>query len=103
MVIWSEPAKDDLRQTYDYIARGSRYYAEQTVADIIEQTEPLKLHPFMGRIVPELMEENVREIIVFSYRIIYEILPDSISILAVIHAKRDFDSAFEDRRASPDA
>ncbi len=57
----------------------------------------------MGRIVPELMEENVREIIVFSYRIIYEILPDSISILAVIHAKRDFDSAFEDRRQSPDA
>ncbi|OHD67701.1 MAG: hypothetical protein A2W19_02915 [Spirochaetes bacterium RBG_16_49_21] len=101
MVIWSEPAKDDLRQIYDYIARGSHYYAEQTVAELIEKTEPIESFPFMGRVVPELMEENVREILSSSYRIIYEILPDLISVLAVIHTKRDFDSAFEDRRPSP--
>ena len=44
----------------------------------------------MGRIVPEIGDPNVRELIVYSYRLIYEILPEEIRILALIHGKRDF-------------
>jgi len=28
MVIWTQPAKADLRAVHDYIARDSRYYAK---------------------------------------------------------------------------
>jgi len=34
MVDWSEPAKKDLKQIHDYIAKDSKYYAKE-VARII--------------------------------------------------------------------
>ena len=43
----------------------------------------------MGRKVPELDEENVRELSQYSYRILYEIKASQIDILAVIHKRRD--------------
>lgn len=39
--------------------------------------------------VPELNEETVRELSLYSYRILYEITPAQINILAVIHKRRD--------------
>lgn len=40
--------------------------------------------------VPELSEETVREIPLYSYRILYEIKPNNlIEVLAVIHKRRD--------------
>ena len=45
--------------------------------------------PRMGRVVAELNEENVRELSQYSYRILYEIKPLQIDILAVIHKRRD--------------
>ena len=44
----------------------------------------------MGRIVPEIGEDSVRELFVYSYRLIYEISPDGIEILAIVHGKKDF-------------
>ncbi|MCC7212739.1 MAG: type II toxin-antitoxin system RelE/ParE family toxin [Candidatus Brocadia sp.] len=44
----------------------------------------------MGRIVPEISEVNIREVIVYSYRLIYEISSDKIEVLALIHCKQDF-------------
>jgi toxin ParE1/3/4 len=38
--------------------------------------------------VPEKNEESIREIFVFQYRIIYEILTSEIHILTVVHGKR---------------
>ena len=35
MVRWSAPAKKDLRQIYDYIARDSKYYAKNVVQNIV--------------------------------------------------------------------
>jgi len=34
MVIWSQPAKTDLRAIHDYIAHNSRYYAKKVTQDI---------------------------------------------------------------------
>ena len=45
--------------------------------------------PRLGRKVPELDEENVREVSLYSYRILYEIKTTHIDILAVIHTRRD--------------
>lgn len=45
--------------------------------------------PRIGRIVPELNEETVRELSLYSYRILYEIKPTHIEVLAVIHKRRD--------------
>jgi toxin ParE1/3/4 len=90
MVRWSEPARDDLRNIFNYIGRDSRYYAKVVVEKIIAATEKLETFPQIGRVVPEIEDENVRELFVYSYRILYEITPDGIEVLAIIHGKRDF-------------
>ncbi len=90
MVKWSAPAKRDLKQIHDYIAKDSKYYAKKVSQNIVAATEKLNEFPEIGRIVPEIGDTNVRELFVYSYRLIYEISTDSIEILAIIHGKRDF-------------
>jgi len=90
MVKWSTPAKRDLKEIYDYIARDSKYYAKKVAKTIVERTEMLKEFPEIGRVVPEIGDNNVRELFVYSYRLIYELAPAGVEVLAIIHGKRDF-------------
>jgi len=48
----------------------------------------------MGRIVPELDESNIRELILRNYRIIYRILGDMIQIVRLFHGSRIMDFKF---------
>ena len=98
MVKWTTPAKRDLKKIHDYIAEDSKYYAKRVSQDIIAKTEKLKDFPEIGRIVPELQESNTRELIIYSYRLIYEIKRGHVEILALIHGKRDFLKAYQEER-----
>jgi len=83
---WSEIAEADLDDIYDYIARDVPYYAELFVDKLIEATDKLEDHPRMGRKVPEAdHRDDVRELIVQGYRIIYRLQTDQLQILTVIH------------------
>lgn len=98
MVIWSGPAKEDLKNIYDYIAGDSKYYAIKVSQEFIEKSEQLAELPQRGRIVPEIEDPNIRELIIYSYRLIYEISPNRIEILAIIHGKQDFSGTFDKQR-----
>jgi len=89
MVIWSQPAKVDLHAIHDYIAHNSRYYAKKVTQDIREKTDILERFPKAGKKVPELDDEHVRELSLYSYRIIYEVREQGIFVLAVVHKRRD--------------
>ncbi len=89
MVIWSEPAKTDLRSIHDFIAHDSKHYARKVIQDIAEKTAILNELPKLGRMAPERGDPNVRELFLYSYRIIYEIKDQDIFILAVVHKRRD--------------
>ena len=95
MVIWSEPAKEDLKKIFDYIASDSKYYAIKVSQEFVEKSEQLEKLPKIGRVVPEVEDSNIRELIIYSYRLIYEIKPKRIEILAIIHGKQDFSKAFD--------
>ena len=82
----------------DYIARDSKYYAQKVSQDIVDKSEKLNLFTEIGRIVPETDDPNVREIFIYSYHLIYEVLPNSVQVLALIHGKRDFTGNFNDLR-----
>ncbi len=87
---WSEVAEADLDDIYDYIARDVPYYAEMFVDRLIEATDKLEAHPRLGRKVPEADDrDDVRELIVQGYRIIYLLQTDQLQILTVIHGSRD--------------
>ena len=103
MVIWAEPAKTDLRIIHDFITSDSKYYAKKVVRDIVEKTSILEKYPRSGRKVPEIDDENIREIFIYSYRILYEIKSDIVYIIGIIHGKRDFISTEVFRIKEPDA
>jgi plasmid stabilization system protein ParE len=44
--------------------------------------------------VPELGEANVRELLLGRYRLVYEVFPDRVAVLRLIHASRDFERAW---------
>lgn len=96
MVKWTSPAKMDLKKIYDYIAEDSKYYAKRVAQDIVEKTEGLNDFPEIGRIVPEINDKKIRELIIYSYRLVYEVKNDDVDILAIIHGKRDFFSAYKE-------
>jgi toxin ParE1/3/4 len=82
-VVWTQPARDDLREVRAYIAHDSARYAR------------LGDYPLSGRVVPELGRPTIREVIDGSYRI-YRVTPDAVQILAVVHATRRFPLAGRD-------
>ena len=97
MVKWSVPAKNDLKQIHDYIVKDSKYYAQNVVQEIIAKTETLTDFPEIGRVVPEISDQSIRELLVYSYRLVYEISASGIEILTIIHGRRDFISAWDAR------
>jgi addiction module RelE/StbE family toxin len=87
---WSDIAEADLDDIFDYIARDVPYYAELFVDTLIEATDKLEDHPRMGRMVPEANDrDDVRELIIQGYRIIYLLQTEQLQILTVIHGSRN--------------
>lgn len=56
---------------------------------LVAKTLDLDQLPRIGRMVPELSDEAVRELSLYSYPILYEIKPSHIEVLAVVHKRRD--------------
>jgi toxin ParE1/3/4 len=97
VVIWSDPAKADLRSIHDFIAHDSTHYAKKVTHDIVAKTDVLDELPRMGKMVPELGVEAIRELPLYSYRILYEIKQPDVIVLAVIHRRRDFQPEMVER------
>jgi plasmid stabilization system protein ParE len=89
MVKWTRHAKRQLRHIHDYIAQDSPLYARRVSEELVKRTIGLDQLPRKGRMVPELNDDAVRELGLYSYRILYEIKSqDLIEVLAVIHKRR---------------
>jgi len=87
-IIWSPLAVDRVSEIAEYIARDKPSAAEQWVKTVFSKVENLKSSPEIGRIVPEIENNQFRELIDGNYRIIYRIEPKQISVLAVRHGKQ---------------
>jgi addiction module RelE/StbE family toxin len=87
---WTLQAKDDLKNIADYISKDSVIYAKRQVIKIRKRTEILKTQIRIGKIVPEIEDPDIRELIEGNYRIIYKIIAKNrIDILTVHHSARD--------------
>lgn len=87
-VEWSPEAVEDLESILKYIARDSGYYASSVAAEILSISRSTGEFPQIGRVVPEVGDDTVRERFVYSYRLVYKIEQDRVLIVAVIHGKR---------------
>ncbi|MBI5461356.1 MAG: type II toxin-antitoxin system RelE/ParE family toxin [Gammaproteobacteria bacterium] len=85
---WSPEATEDLVSIADYIARDSEFYAIAVVTEILTTARSIPGFPLIGRIVPEIGDEKIRERFIYSYRLVYRIEATRILVVAVIHGKR---------------
>ncbi len=91
-VIWSVRAVEHIQEIGTFIDKDSAFQARRFVQLIIKQTRQLKTYPRIGRMIPELCHDSYRELIVFSYRILYKIVDQkTVAVLAVVHGRRLFD------------
>lgn len=82
-IIWTQSALDDLRELVRYIAADDPIAAERFGNAVIKRVEGITSFPRIGRVVPEIGNELLREVILAPYRIVYE-LDDSAEQIAVI-------------------
>ena len=86
----SNVAWDDLSAVGDYIARDSVRHAQLTMDRIYAVDGRLERFPRSGRIVPEFGRDDVREVIVGNYRVVYRLVDDAVEIMTIVHAARRF-------------
>ncbi len=87
---WTKLSMEDLKVIGEYISRDSKKYAKIQIQKLRFRSQILKSQPHSGRIVPEIEDENIRELIEGNYRIIYKIVSTTqIDILTVHHSSRD--------------
>ncbi|MEI9919335.1 MAG: type II toxin-antitoxin system RelE/ParE family toxin [Bacteroidota bacterium] len=83
---WSELALSDLQSIHEYISRDSAFYANKLISKIAGRIDQLEKFQQSGRIVPELNNEMVRELIEGSYRIIYQVEDGCVTIVRIHHS-----------------
>ncbi|MGO8698905.1 MAG: type II toxin-antitoxin system RelE/ParE family toxin [Limisphaerales bacterium] len=89
-IIWSRQACDDLRAIVSFIAANNPSVAESFGFRLIAKVDLLGQFPEIGRIVPEEQNEDIREIILPPYRIIYRVLAENhaVAIARIWHGAR---------------
>src|SRR3989442_809920 len=87
-VKWTPQAADDLESITRFIAKDSPYYARLFAIDVLEAVDRLPKLPKSGRIVPELRNPLIREIILGNYRIVYRLRGGLAEILTVYHGAK---------------
>jgi plasmid stabilization system protein ParE len=87
-VLWTRESLEQLVEIERYIAKDSPIIAQQFVEHLVEQGDALSRNPRIGRIVPEISNENIRERIIKNYRLVYRLNKDKIEILTVFEGHR---------------
>ena len=84
-IIWADPAWDDVENAADYIARDSKFYGAAFVEEIKEAAASLADFAERGQIVPEFGDQSIRELLVRSYRLVFQVSEKQVVILALVH------------------
>lgn len=89
---WTRRALQDLREIGSYISQDNPAAARRWVARLRERADKAAEMPRTGRIVPEFGRDDLREVFLKSYRIVYHLQEDGIVVLTVFEGHRLFPS-----------
>lgn len=88
-IVWTDPARDELAEIYEYIALDNPDAAERVVARILRHVKQLAEHPKSGSVPPELPRTSeYRQIVEPPCRIFYKVGKDTIFIVHVMRSER---------------
>ena len=89
-IVWSPLAVERVSEIVRYIAEDNPDAATNWAESIFTRVEQLGPFPESGNIVPEMHREDIRQLVMGNYRIIYRIGTDQISVLTVRHHRQIF-------------
>jgi len=93
-IIWSPTARTKTKEILEYIAEDNPDAALTLIEQFETKVEKLKENPESGRVLPEIKNDKIRELVVHkNYGVIYEINPDIIEILTIRHFRQNFSSS----------
>lgn len=87
-VFWAENAIQDLLGIKAFIVQDSIDLAEEWIAGLYAVGENLSRLSGRGRIVPEFNQENLRELLIENYRLVYRVKSASVEIITVFEGHR---------------
>ena len=85
---WTEQARNDLLQIGRYIAQDKPGAAGTWVRRLQKRARDAAEMPLMGRKVPEFDREDIREVVLGGYRLVYRVRTDAIEVLTVFDGRR---------------
>lgn len=85
VVSWTTQALDDLDAICEFIARDAPRYAQLFAMQAFESIDRLEKFPHSGRVVPEINKQEIREVILGNYRIVYRLREGEVEIITVHH------------------
>jgi addiction module RelE/StbE family toxin len=96
-VDWAVDARADLAVIQDYVEAHSPEASRRLVDRFLLAIRRLESFPHLGRIVPEFENDGIRELIVASYRVVYYVQQQRVTIVAIVHGARDLQMVAEER------
>jgi toxin ParE1/3/4 len=90
-LVLTETAFADLEDIENYIAQDSPTIARRFILKIFDKMDQLPEYPLSGKPVPEIGDNDIRELLLNNYRIIYQLKDDNINILRIVHGARLLD------------
>lgn len=87
-VRWTENAISDLLTIKEYISQDSERRANAWISELYRAGLSLADFPERGRIVPEFERQDLRELLIENYRIVYRVNKVTIEILTVFDGHR---------------
>lgn len=88
-VTWTEHAYAQLDEAMAFIARDRPETAMIWLERILDAGASLAELPDRGRVVPEAAREDVRELIIRPYRLIYRRDANVVTVTMVVHERRE--------------
>ena len=87
-------AEADLEAIREYYERVAPEYVQSFVDGAVEKTLQLEVFPRIGRMVPEIGDDALRELIYRQYRIIYIVDAEGerVDVLTIFHSAKEFGS-----------
>jgi toxin ParE1/3/4 len=89
-VVWTDSARDDLREIVSYISGDNPEAARRVGMDIYETVGLLASFPLIGPPYPRGSNGKIREIVCWSYRIFYRVSARKhlVEVLTIWHGAR---------------
>ncbi len=84
-ITWSKQAIEDIYKIQEFYSSVATNFSMKLVDQIFEKEKLIANHPEIGRIVPEVNNSSVRELIFRNFRIIYLIFDAEQITIVTIH------------------